>query len=555
MKPALATIVALLISAALWAADRNAQVDRIFSEYDKPGSPGCALGVLQHGAFLYKRGYGMANLDYGLPITSQTLFDIGSTSKQFAAMAVLLLEQQGKLSLDDPVQKFIPEIPDYSERITIRHLLTHTSGLRDYLTLASISGLGDDDFYTDDDVIRMVSRQRELNFKPGDEFLYSNTGFFLLSQIVKRVTGQSLRQFAEAGMLRPLGMNASHFHDDHTEIDRNRATGYSPRDEGKPGAGFRINMSTLDMIGDGGIYTSVEELAKWDENFYTAKVGGRELLQKMQTPGTLNSGEKLEYGLGLFAGSYRGLKTISHGGSWAGFRAELLRFPEQHFSVICLCNVSSANPTRLARRVADVFLGSRMQPEPQRAQATSQIPAAQLEDKAGWYRNPTTSRVMKLEVRQGRLTALPFGLDVPLEPLGATEFRSTDAPVQVRVKFEAGASPLRMQVLREGQKPEVFEKVSLVQPTAEALQDYVGDYYSPEIDSHYRFELQDGKLHLRLRNGPKDPLMPTVKDEFQVEGLTFAFVRSGGRVRGFHLGAGRVKNICFERVEGAAPPR
>ncbi len=335
------------------------RVDKVFAEYDKSSSPGCALGIVRDGRMLYRNGYGSANLDFRLPITPNSIFDIGSTSKQFSTMAILLLEQDGKLKIDDDVRKYVPELRDYGAVITIRHLLNHTSGLRDYLTLAALALYDEDDFYTDDDVLAMIARQQELNFAPGTDYLYSNSGFFLLSTIVKRVSGKSLRAFAEERILKPLQMPASHFHDDHTEIVRNRATGYAPL----PGNRFKVSMSTLDMVGDGGIYTSVNDLFKWDQNFYTHKVGGAELLARMQTPSKLNDGKELKYGLGLFVGPYRGLPSVSHGGSWAGFRAELLRFPGEKVSVICLCNLASANPPQLARRVADVVLEARF-PEP-----------------------------------------------------------------------------------------------------------------------------------------------------------------------------------------------
>lgn len=329
-----------------------ARANQAFAQFQKPGSPGCAAGIIRNGRLIHARGYGYANLDYRLPITAKTVFDIGSTSKQFAAMAVLLLEKDGKLSIDDDIRKLIPEIPAYDRPITIRHLLTHTSGMRDYLTLFRLALYGDDDFYTDDDVLAMLARQKELNFAPGDEFLYSNSGFFLLSVIVKRASGKSLREFSHERIFLPLGMTNTHFHDRHAEIVPNRATGYSPL-EGSPGK-FRIDMSTLDMVGDGGVYTSIEDLAKWDANFYTGAVGGKELLARMQERMKLTNGKEIDYGLGLML---RG-DTVSHGGSWAGFRAELIRQPSKRTSVVALCNLSTAKPTQLAIQVLDLGGGA-----------------------------------------------------------------------------------------------------------------------------------------------------------------------------------------------------
>lgn len=330
------------------------KVDQLFVSWDKPDSPGCALGIIQDGKLIYTRGYGMANLEHNIPITSKSIFRIGSTSKQFTAMCLALLEEEGKLSLDDNLSKFFPQMPNYAENVTIRHLIHHTSGIRDYLTLAEIAGIRDDDYFTDAEVVDLLARQKELNFKPGEEHLYSNSGYFLLSQIVMKASGKSLREYADVKIFQPLGMVHTHFHDDHTEIVKNRASGYAP----KKGGDFVISMTTLPMTGDGGVFTSAEDLFLWDLNFYDNRLGksGQALIEKIQTPGVLNSGEKLGYAFGLNIGEYKGLTIVGHGGAFVGFRADMIRFPEQRFSVICLANLSHFNPSVMARRVADIYL-------------------------------------------------------------------------------------------------------------------------------------------------------------------------------------------------------
>jgi CubicO group peptidase (beta-lactamase class C family) len=354
---AMALVVAGTAKGAAQESDFASRVDSVFSQYDNTRSPGCALGVMQDGDLVLARGYGMANLEHGIALSPTSVFRIGSTSKQFTAAAVVLLEQEGKLSLEDEIQRHLPEIQSYERPVTIRHLLNHTSGVRDYLTLMAVAGKRDEDWYTDDDVLAMVARQRELNFLPGDEYLYSNSGYFLLSQIVKRVSGESLREYAEQRIFEPLGMTHTHFHDDHTEVVPDRAMGYAPVDHGV----FNISMTTLDMVGDGGVFTSVEDLVNWDRNFYEPKVGGTPFLDAMHTRAILTSGDTLGYALGLGIGEYRGLETVSHGGAFVGFRADIIRFPTEQFTVICLCNVSTANPTRLARQVADIHLEDRLE--------------------------------------------------------------------------------------------------------------------------------------------------------------------------------------------------
>src|SRR5438128_2520910 len=348
-------------AAAGTAEDKKmAAVDEIFVDLAKAGSPGCALGVYRDGKMVYSKGYGLANLEENVSITPQSVFDIGSTSKQFTAASILLLEKQGKLFLNDDIRKYIPELPDYGQKITVLHLLNHTSGLRDYLTLMDLAGIPTDSVTTDEDALQMIFRQKALNFAPGSDWLYSNTGFFLLSVIVKRASGKTLREFAAENIFAPLGMDHTQFRDDHTSLIANRAMAYEAKEKG---AGYRLDVSYFEQTGDGAVHTSVEDLLKWDENFYSGQVGGKEFLSQIQAPSKLNSGKVLDYAKGLFIQDYRGLHAVSHGGAWGGYRAELLRFPEQHFSVACLCNLGSARPSNRAQRVADVYLASLMKPK------------------------------------------------------------------------------------------------------------------------------------------------------------------------------------------------
>ena len=348
---------------------RLAAVDRIFGRFDRRDSPGCALGVLQDGRFLVLRGYGSAHLDFQAPITPRTVFYLASVSKQFTAASVILLAGDGKLSLDDDIRKHFPELPDYGHRVTVRQMIHHTSGLRDYLTLMPMAGLRGENVNSDDDILQLIVRQRELNFPAGSEYLYSNTGYYLLSELVRRVSGQSLREFAHARIFAPLRMPSTHFHDDRLMIVPQRASAYSPA-----GEGFRLDMwANFDKVGSGGLMSSIEDLAKWDRNFYTREVGGDFLHRQLHRQGVLTNGDTLPYAGGLNVGSYRGLRTVRHGGSTAGYRTELLRFPDHRFSVIALCNASNATPASYANRIAELWLGDRM--EPRAAEATDDAAA------------------------------------------------------------------------------------------------------------------------------------------------------------------------------------
>ena len=333
----------------------TAAIDNVFADFNSQ-TPGCALGVVQSGQLVYGRGYGMANLEHDIPINTTSVFRIGSVSKQFAAAVAALAAMEGYLDLEDPLQKWIPELPDYGEPLTLRHTLNHTSGLRDYITLMSLKGLRGDDFYTIVELIEVQALQEELNFSSGSEYLYSNSGYVLATEAVARAVGKPFKDYAEEVLFRPLQMSHSHFHDDHNHIVPLRADGYSPR-----GDGFRTNMTTLDMIGDGGVYTSIDDMVHWVTALEQDGIRSG-LTPILETKGVLNSGEEISYALGQSHGEHRGLATIGHGGSWVGFRADVLRFPSQSTSIVTLCNRSDASPSGRAIQVADVVLAEHLAP-------------------------------------------------------------------------------------------------------------------------------------------------------------------------------------------------
>jgi CubicO group peptidase (beta-lactamase class C family) len=336
-----------------------ARVDSVFVGFAAPGSPGCALGIMRDGRLVYAKGYGLANLELGVPITPATVFDLGSVSKQFTALAIVLLAQDGKLSLDDEVQKYLPEIPRYERPVTVRHLLHHTSGIRDYIDLLFWSGVQEESVTGDREALEILSRQRAANFTAGAEHLYSNSGYFLLSQIVKRASGRSLREFAAERIFNPLGMRHTFFLDNHAEIVPGKAGSYAPA--GRARDRFQLALANWEQTGDGGVQTSVEDLLLWDRNFSSGVVGGATAIRELETPGVLNDGKAIVYALGLVVdSSYRGVRRVSHGGAWAGFRAFLTRFPQQRVSLSTLCNVANANPSQLALRVADLLLAGEL---------------------------------------------------------------------------------------------------------------------------------------------------------------------------------------------------
>jgi len=536
------------------AADVRAKVDAVFREYDRSDSPGCALGVYRDGRIVYERGYGMANLELGVANSPQSVFDIGSTAKQFTAFSIHLLARDGKLSLDDDIRKWVPEVPSYGRTITIRHLLHHTSGLRDYIEAMSLQGVQEADWTTDEDALSAISRQKAPNFAPGEEYLYSNTGYFLLSVVVRRASGQSLRDFAQDRIFGPLGMRHTQFDESHSRIIPNRATGYAKAD----GGGFEIDMGNWEQNGDGGLQTTVEDLQLWDQNFYQPKVGDRALLDAMLQDGVLNNGKKIGYASALAPGTYRGLPTVSHGGAWVGYRAQLLRFPEQHFSVACLCNLAEANTTALAYGVADVYLAAILkpvEPKPAPKAASSKASAADLQRLAGSYRESSSFDVYTLEAAQGQLEGKVGRRTIRLVPEGAGRFRLeglAGGPRNVEVvAAKSGARPsLRVSHTEDGEvETETFEPVTLWSPTAAELARFAGRYESEELETTWTLAVDDGKLFIRHRGLPVEALHPSVTGVFAVRGIVLAFQQdSGGKVTGFTVNEGRVRGIAFRKT-------
>jgi CubicO group peptidase (beta-lactamase class C family) len=335
-------------------------VDQVFARFT-PDGPGCAVAVYRNGQIALAKGYGLANLEYGTRITPATPFIAGSVSKQFTAAAIALLVEEKRIALTDDVRKYVPELRDYGTPITVGHLVHHTSGLRDWWELVSLAGLRNDDTYAVQDVLDMTARQQGLNFAPGERYLYSNTGYILLGMVVQRATGKTLREFAAERIFTPLGMSASHFQDDHTLPVKGRAYAYSPAAD-VPG-GYRINVWNNDLVGQGGVMTTVLDLAKWDDNFRTGRVGGAGFLARQLERGKLNSGSELTYAFGLQLGRYRGLEIVEHTGSTGGYRSAITRFPSARTSIAALCNVSTAAPSTLIRRVADHLLAGQLAAE------------------------------------------------------------------------------------------------------------------------------------------------------------------------------------------------
>ncbi|WP_378177906.1 serine hydrolase domain-containing protein [Aquimarina sp. SS2-1] len=551
MKNIIVLITFFLCSVFSIAQIKQSQaIDSIFYKWDNDNTPGCAMGIIKNGELIYAKGYGIANMEYKIPNSTSSVFRIGSTSKQFTAACVVLLAEQGKLKFENTLKNYFPDFPEYANKITVRHLLNHTSGIRDYLQLAYLKGLEDDDFYTDNDIMEWLVNQTDLNFAPGKEYLYSNSGYWLLGQIVKEVAGTNMAEFAQKEIFEPLEMHDTHFHNDHTRIVKNRASGYIPSDNNS----YKISMTTLDMIGDGGIFTTINDIKKWDDAFYDSNVLSKEFWKMMTKQGVLNNGETIDYASGLMIGEYKGLKTIRHGGAFVGFRAELLRFPEQKLSIAIFANRGDANPSLMANQVADIILEHQLKNEvdkkEEREIKTTSSKEFSLKQIAGAY-----------EIQPG----VTLKLSIQTDSLRVLQTWNQSSYNIVRIKGSTFQIPgeegisftfsdlnedqtQTLSILQGGRKTKASRKKQ-VDLSQIKLTDYVGKYYSKELDVTYIFELNDEALKLKIDNKKMNECTVEDIDKFVLKQGVVKFQRTNDVVSGFELDSGRVKNLKFEKQD------
>jgi CubicO group peptidase (beta-lactamase class C family) len=531
---------AFLIAAPAFAAETDQRVDRIFAAYDKADSPGCALGVIRDGEFIYRKGYGMASLELGVPLSSRSVFYMGSVAKQFTAASVVRASEQGYLSLDDNIRKYIPELPDYGQPITLRQMLHHTSGFRDYVSLLNISGRNLLDVHPTAELLDLIARQKALNYNPGAEFLYNNTNYYLLAEVVKRVTGKPLSVFAAENIFQPLGMTHTRFYDDPTVVVPGRIPAYAP---GKNGS-FLVAWSTnYDLVGNGGLMSSVDDLLLWDLNFYENRLGKGTLLKEMLTPGVLNDGKQIGYALGLEIDTYRGLPIVEHGGDRFGYHTEVLRFPGQRFTVLCLCNLSGTNPAGLSRKVADIYLEKSLQPaamppKPQDARVSN--PGLF----AGEYLDANDHSRLSF-ADSGGVLSLVNGAS--LQSIGPNRFKTPKGSI---IAFDSSNSMMRVTVDTPDMVRFTGTKIERLHVGDADLAAYAGTYASDELDAKYKLSVENGSLMLRTNWNPARKLVPLVRDEFEAGDFgTLVFHRdSGNRISGLSVFESRVRNLTFEKI-------
>jgi CubicO group peptidase (beta-lactamase class C family) len=546
--------------------DALTQLQQALEPFQGDDVPGLALAVVAGGEVVYRQGHGMAVLPGSTgpeprPIEPDTIFDLGSTSKQFTAACLLLLEDEGALSLEDDVRETLPELR-HEETVRLRHLLHHTHGVRDYLELLEMAGARHGGV-TPDEVLDLLARQRRLNFTPGDRFSYSNSGYFLLGRVLERVTGEPLADLARRRLFEPLGMSATGFVTGPEPVP-GQAVGYV-----RDGAAVRPAGADANLPGDGALRSSLDDLVRWGRLFDRAEpdasgLGGPRWRERMEAPGRLDDGTPLSYAAGLYVTEHRGTRRVYHAGTWAGHGAELLRLPDLGVLVACLTNSPDVLPEALALRVAEGLCADRLAPV---AVAAPKAPApegtdeagapddATLERLAGTYRSSESGLIWTL-ARAGEGLEARSAFTFRLAPAGPDRLRSVDAPEELTMTWDGDDAAPRLTWTLAGRPPVALVRVEPAAPEApgdEGPDEYVGGYHSEELGLAYRLTRDGEALRMHMPTVPVPlPLEPTVADEFVTRGVTLRFTRDGaGRVDGFGVDSGRVKGLRFDRSEAS----
>lgn len=536
------------------AINFEAEIDHIFSEYNDPNKPGAAVAVVKNGSIVFKKAYGSANLEYEIPNTPSTIFPVASVSKQFTVFSILLLADQGKLSLDDDIRNFIPEVPDFGEKISLRHLASHTSGLREEGELLAIAGLRYGDLITREQILDLVSHQKALNFKPGEEHLYCNTGFTLLAEVVARVSKQSFAAFTQSQIFDPLGMSHTLFYDDFEKVVKNRAYSYW-----SDGGEYKKGILNTSRVGPTGLFTTVEDLSLWSLNFSNPKVGNSQIISQMNTLATLNNGKTFGGAYGQYISTYKGLHQIYHGGSSAaGYRAYLGRFPNQDFAVIVLSNYEATDPNSLSMQVVELYLKDHMEltvTDPKEAAASyEKIKAEDLQAFVGYYWDEQRFTSSKIYLEKDTLMwAIGGGNGSPLAFNGKNSFQRLNGRTDLQLRFDRDDKTKRMIIAIDDLEPIICKNYIPTSYSTEDLAQFTGSFYSEELNTSYTFLMKDGEL---LAEHPKvgDIRLTAVqKDMFSGNQSFFTnvkFLRDESKsITGMYLSTFQVRNLFFEKRE------
>ncbi|MFC7049468.1 serine hydrolase domain-containing protein [Emcibacter nanhaiensis] len=535
------------------------QIDEFFAPWSTAATPGAAVIVIHHGKVIHRKGYGLANLEYGVPVTPETIFHSASLSKQFTAFAIGLLEYRGKVDVGKPVQYYIPEVPEFPWPVTVEQMIHHTSGLRDVTSLFALQGRNPSDVSTDQHVMRLISLQQDLNFEPGSRFMYTNAGYTLLAQIVARVGGKSFRRWTSDEIFTPLGMTHSHFNDDYSEVVPGRAYSYQPAGTAKDGNSYSKYPMNFSMVGSTGLLTTVDDLAKWMDNLITGTYGGTALRDRMIRKTKLNDGSALDYGYGLNLGSYHGVPTIRHGGTDAGFRSSLMVFPDQKLGIAILGNTAEFPAETIAQKIADLFLPQQAAPQSTEAAQTAPATGMTPDDAANVKIVPqqysgqyllNDGNFLHITEREDGINLQVGPTALKLYPASTTSFFITEADAGVEFSgFDSGryskATLRNAGVLTDG------EKIETDAASPEKLAEYAGRYYLPETESFLTIKVKENSLTTWIAGQEGIGVSYAGKDYFVNPQLrvSLRFERDGkGQVIAARASMDRIQNMLLEKV-------
>jgi CubicO group peptidase (beta-lactamase class C family) len=504
-------------------------------------APGCAVGGSIDGEIVFRKAFGMADLEFDIPITPDSIFESGSVAKQFVAASLVLLAIDGKLSIDDPVRKYIPELPEYGAPLTIRHILNHTAGLRDWGAVMGTTGVGRGErIVRQKYALHVITEQKHLDFTPGAEYSYSNSGYTLATEIVERVSGKSLPEFTKERIYDPVGMKDSSWRDDYERLVPGRVQAYSGLKKGP----YKLSMPFMNVYGNGGMLTTIDDFLKWNAALDSGR--WQTMVEMMETQGMLNDGSKISYALGLRVADYHGIRSVGHSGSTAGYSTYLVRFPEKKLSLVALCNAPTNSPTGLVRSIADEVFGPFPAPP---TPTILDVPAQELRKYTGTYAEEKTHIPFKSEIDKKSGNLVFDGR--PLQPLGGDEFQAGDGNSKVVFTFDDKGNRRTATILLEDDKRELVA-VDDWSPSANELAGIEGTWYSVEADANVDVSVKDGKVTVELESLDRIPLIPSYKDLFTAgpgNGTLVWLVRSSkGSITELHVGTGRMRDMSFVKI-------
>jgi CubicO group peptidase (beta-lactamase class C family) len=560
MKKSASISLLLLVFVGCHAQTPQAEVDKVIAAMIKPESGGVTVAVAKEGEILFNKGYGLANVEYNVPNSPKTIFHVASLSKQVTAFAIAMLADEKKISLDDDIRKYLPELHDFGTKITIKHLVHHTSGLRDQWNLLALAGWRLDDVITKNQVMRLISHQDELNFKPGDEFSYCNTGYTLMGEIVSRVTGKSFADWCSENIFKPLAMDRTFFYDDHEKIVKGRAYSYNESPQG-----LKKSVLSYANAGATSLFTTAEDLTKWSDNFYKMKVGNKAVMKQMEERGILNKGDTISYAFGQDISRYKGVKTVAHSGGDAGYRTYLLRFPEQRYSIVVLSNLGSFNTPSLAYKIADIYLKQFLTEESKPTQDKPAAPGSAgsvtvkesvLKLYEGQYQL-NSDMMVSIKLDNGKLTAQATGQPV----IALTAASETEFIVEgygIKIAFKQSDKPASEFTLYQGGQTMVAPKVKPFDPKSIDIKSYAGTYYSPELQTRYDIVLKNDTLIVNHIRHEPIPMTAIAKDAFTTNAWFMSKIdfnrNAQSEIIGFKASSGRVKNVKFVKSLTSGPP-